>query len=248
MKYFLDTTSTIPSGMGFAHFSGEHFAELAVFLLLAVIVCLIYRRSAEKSRGRMRFAMAAMLIADELFKHIMLFAGGNWAPGYLPLHLCSINLFLAAIYAWRPSRALSGFLYCVCLPAALAALIFPNWSDLPVLNFMRLHSLSVHILLALYPLMLLAGGEVDRSFRQVPKYIVILLGLALVALAANLLFDTNFMFLMYAPEGNPLGFFERTLGSHLWGFPIIIAPVVLLLHLPLPVGKRMGPKAETVEL
>lgn len=182
----------------------------------------------------MRRIMAALLIADELFKHIMLLMGGNWAPEYLPLHLCSINLFLAAFHAWRPSKALGGFLYCVCLPAALAALLFPNWSALPVANFMRLHSLSVHILLALYPLMLLAGGEVDRRLRNIPRYLMILVALAAVALGANLLLDTNFMFLMYAPEGNPLGFFQKTLGSHLLGFPIIITAVVLVLHLPLP--------------
>ena len=240
MEFFLHTADTVPEGMGFAHFSPEHFGELAFFLLLAGAVCLTYRRAGQEGRRRLRRVMAALLIGDELFKHIMLLAGGNWSPGYLPLHLCSINLFLAAVHARRPSRALGGFLYCVCLPAALAALLFPNWSGLPLWNFMRLHSFSVHILLALYPLMLLAGGEVERGYRQVPGYLAILLGLAAVALAANLLFDTNFMFLMYAPKGNPLGFFEAALGSHLWGFPIIIAPVVLLLQLPLP---RVGRKA-----
>lgn len=234
MKHFLDTTETIPARMGFAHFSPEHWIELAVFVLLAVFVCLRYRRGDSGIRQRMRRILAVLLIADELFKHTCLLLGGNWLPSYLPLHLCSINLFLAAVHAWRPSKSLGGFLYCVCFPAAMAALLFPNWSDLPMMNFMRLHSLSVHILLALYPLMLLCGGEVDRSFRRIPVYLLILLALAAVALGANLVFDTNFMFLMYAPEGNPLGFFETALGSHLFGFPIIIAPLVVLLHLPLP--------------
>lgn len=238
MQYFLHTSDTIPDGMGFAHFSPEHWAELGIFIAAALLVCICYRRSDQEARRRLRRIMAALLIADEVFKHVMLLVGGNWTPGYLPLHLCSINLFLAAVHAWRPSKALGGFLYCVCLPAALAALLFPNWSALPAVNFMRIHSLSVHILLALYPLMLLSGGEVDRRLRNVPGYLLILVALAAVALGANLLFDTNFMFLMYAPEGNPLGFFETLLGSHLLGFPIIITPVVLILHLPLPKRAR----------
>lgn len=234
MEHFLDTSDTIPEGMGFAHFSVEHFIELAAFILAAGALCIFYRRAGMASRRRFRAVMAVLLVLDELFKHAMLLLGGNWEPAYLPLHLCSINLFLAAYHAWRPSRALGGFLYSICLPAALAALLFPNWSGLPLMNFMRLHSLSVHMLLAMYPLMLLAGGEVDRSPRRIPKCLLTLLALAAVALGANLLFDTNFMFLMYAPEGNPLGFFQTVFGSHLWGFPILITCVLLVMHLPVP--------------
>lgn len=234
MRYFLHTVDTIPDGMGFSNFSPEHLIELAVFLLIAIPVCLLYRRSSHETRRKILRVMAVLLIADEIFKHVMLLIGGNWAPDYLPLHLCSINLFLATYYAWKPSRALAGFLYCICLPAALAALLFPNWSALPVLNFMRLHSLSVHILLALYPLMLLSGREVDRNPRQIPKCLLILVILAAIALVINLLLDTNFMFLMEAPENSPLYFFETAFGNHLLGFPIIIAGVMLVMYLPLP--------------
>lgn len=240
MRYFFDTVDTIPEGMGFSNFSPEHLLELAVFLLIAVPVCLFYRRSCDATRQRMRRIMAVLLIADEIFKHVMLLIGGNWNPEYLPLHLCSINLFLATYYAWKPSKALAGFLYCICLPAALAAMLFPNWSVLPVLNFMRLHSASVHILLATYPLMLLCGGEVDRNPRQIPKCLLILVALAAVALVVNLLLDTNFMFLMEAPENSPLYFFETAWGNHLLGFPIIIAGVLLVMYLPLPKRTKVG--------
>ena len=240
MQYFLDTVDTIPAGQGFSNFSPGHLTELAVFLLIAVPVCLFYRRSSHEIRRKMLRVTAVLLIADEIFKHVMLLIGRNWTPEYLPLHLCSINLFLATYYAWKPSKALAGFLYCICLPAALAALLFPNWSVLPIWNAMRIHSLSVHILLATYPLMLLCGREVDRNPRQIPKCLLILVILAAIALAVNLLLDTNFMFLMEAPENSPLYFFETAWGNHLLGFPIIIAGILLVMYLPLPKRAKVG--------
>ena len=46
----------------------------------------------------------------------------------------------------------------------------------------------------------------------------------------NLLLDTNFFFLMEAEKGNPLYLFEQAFGSHLIGFPIIIAGILLVMY------------------
>ena len=242
MQYFMDTTETIPEGVGFAHFGPLHWIELGFCVLLALACALLYRKAGEKTRKNIRVTFAALLILDEVFKHVMLLAGGRWTTEYLPVHLCSINLFLVAFHARKPSKAVSDFLYCICLPAAVAALLFPSWNALPLANFMHLHSLSVHILLAIYPLMLLSGGEVSRNPRQIPKCLLILLGLAGVALIVNLIFDTNFMFLMYAPDNNPLKWFETTMGHHLIGFPIIITAVLLVMYLPIPKRRKAAVK------
>ena len=87
---------------------------------------------------------------------------------YLPLHLCSINIFLIALHAWRRPKLLDAFLYFVCLPAACAALLFPTWAPLPPLNFMVIHSFTVHFLLALYPLALTLRGDMDPAAARVP--------------------------------------------------------------------------------
>ena len=55
----------------------------------------------------------------------------------------------------------------------------------------------------------------------------------------NLLWDTNFMFLMRPDKGNPLELFEKLLGSHLWGFPILLPIVILIMHLPVLIAKKV---------
>lgn len=185
---------------------------------------------------------AVLLLADEAFKQIGLQIGGNFNWDYLPLHLCSINIFLIALYAWKPSRLLDNFLYFICIPAATAALLFPTWTSLPAANFMFWHSTSVHILLAAYPIMLFSGGDIRPSVRYMGKCFLLLLAMAVPIYCVNLLLDTNFMFLMYAPDGNPLAWFRDHVGYHWIGFPVLLVAVFALMDVPIMLKKRKEDK------
>ena len=232
MKYFLDTVETIPEGEGFSLFGALHMSWIAVFVIVTVINCVIYRRMVDHNRSIWRKTVAVLLVIDELFKMAMLAVGGRYNLTYLPLHLCSINIFVVAIHAWKPKDITSSFLYTVCIPGAIAALLFPSWATLPAGNFMHIHSFTIHILLAMYPIVLTVGGEIKVRIKQIPKCLLFLLFMAVPIYLLNILLDTNYMFLMYAEEGNPLYLFEQMWGSHLFGFPIIILGVLFVMYLP----------------
>lgn len=238
-RYFLDTVDTIPAGLGFSHWSGIHLAWLGAFVAFTVGCSLLYRRLDGQQRQRMRRVLAAALVGDELFKVVMLCMGGNYAADYLPLHLCSINILLIAVHAFRPGRMLDNFLYTVCVPAATAALLFPTWSSLPVCNFMHLHSFTVHILLAAYPLILTAGGDIQPDVRVLPRCLVFLALLAVPIYGVNRLLGTNFMFLMSVEPGNPLYFFQTHFGNHLIGIPVLVAVAAAVMFVPRGVVRRL---------
>lgn len=140
---------------------------------------------------------------------------------------------------WRRTVALllDTFLYFVCLPAACAALLFPTWAPLPPLNFMVIHSFTVHFLLALYPLALTLRGDMDPQPRAFPRCFALLAAMAVPIWFFDRAFGTNFMFLMRAGEGNPLKLFER-FGSHLLGYPVLLAVVFAVMYLILRVLRR----------
>ena len=204
MEYFFETVETAPKGIGFRHFDPCHLAWLAGFLLVTVAACMLYRRLNEKGRAVMRYVLAALTVADELFKISGLVACGNYTPKYLPLHLCSINIILIAIHAIKPSKTLNSFLYTVGIPAAVVALVFPTWTELPAANFMHIHSFTVHILLALYPIVLTVNGDIKPTVKDIPKCLALLAAFALLAIGGNALLDTNFMFFAGVSKGNPL--------------------------------------------
>ncbi len=232
MKYFWETTGSIPSGVGFQHYELCHILWLVGMLVTFVAVSLFYRKSTPPRRRIIRFTVAGLILADELAKMILLTATGLWTKNYLPLQLCTINIFLIAAHAIKPSKMLENFLYLICIPAALAALLFPTWTKLPPANMMHIHSFSVHILLALYPIMLTVGGDIKPRLREIPKCILLLVGMAIPVYFVNRLLDTNYMFLMEAEAGNPLLIFEKAFGHHLIGYPILLAALVVLMYAP----------------
>ena len=235
----MDTVETIPAGVGFGQFSAYHIGWLIATVLIVIVNCLLYRKLDRKGRGIWQKTVALLLIADELYKMVFLFLGDRYLLDYLPLHLCSINIFLVAFHAWKPNKTLDAFLYTVCIPGALAALLFPSWAALPAVNFMTFHSFTVHILLMMYPIVLTAGGDIEVHPRNIPKCLGLLVAMAVPSYIFDLIFDQNFMFLMYADAGNPLAIFEDLWGSHLLGFPVIIAGVILVMYLPGVLRRRL---------
>jgi hypothetical integral membrane protein (TIGR02206 family) len=237
MKYFLETVDTIEPGKGFTMYGPLHLAWLAFFLVVTVSCCAAYRHHDAAWRGRWRKVVAGLLVGDELFKDAMLLIGGNFSAEYLPLHLCSINIILIAIHAWKPSKTLDNFLCLICIPGACAALLFPTWTELPFLNFMHLHSFTVHTMLALYPIVLTVARDIRLEGRYIPRCLLLLLLMAGPIYLFNLKFGTNFMFLMYAEPGNPLYWFQVHWGSHLYGFPVIIAALLAVVALLKGIGR-----------
>ena len=243
-SHFCYSSDNIPEGLGFSHFSPLHLFWLALCVALAASCCLLYRKLGEKGRMRMRWILTALVVGDEIWKNAWLTALGLFTHSYLPFHLCSVNIFLILFYTVKPTKTVGNFLYGICIPAALAALLFPTWTKLPFWNFMHLHSFSVHILLFIIPLMLTVGGYIRPDIKQLPKCLLLLLGLGLIAKGANLLWSTNFMFLESASEGNPLYFFEQRFGNHLIGFPVLAVAVLAVMYGPLTVWQRCRAKRE----
>ena len=124
MEHFWKTVEVIPEGIGFDHYGTLHLCWLAAFVLLTVLNCVLYRKLGQKGRKIWRIAVAALLVLDEVYKQIPLFVNGYFTLGYLPLHLCSINIFVIAFHALKPNKTVGNFLYTVCIPGAMAALLF----------------------------------------------------------------------------------------------------------------------------
>ena len=131
---------------------------------------------------------------------------------------------------FKPTKLVDNFLYLICIPAAFAALLFPTWTALPPTSFMHIHSFTVHILLAAYPIMLTIGGDIRPTILQLPRCLLLLFTMAAAVYGINVWLDTNFMFLMQADDGNPLLLFEKMWGSHLLGFPVLLPAVFAVMY------------------
>ena len=198
MSYFWFTKSTMdklrPDYIHFEHFGPEHLLVTAGFVAVIIAAMLFYRKLDEKARQKFLYIMSALLIADELWKHVLSAATGQWEWEFVPLHLCSINIFVCVINSFKRDELTSEILYALCVPGAALALLMPTWTNLPYWNFMSLHSNSVHLLLEMYPLLLIAGGF-KPNFKRLPKVLGIVLLECVPIFFINKILDTNFFFL-----------------------------------------------------
>ena len=110
--------------------------------------------------------------------------------------------------------------------AAAAALLFCSWTMLPLLNLMTIHSFTVHALLFMYPVMLLAGGfrpDVKKLVRIIPFLAIVLIVIQII----NVSLGTSFFFINGAGEGNPLSLLEDTFGRPWYLIPAFFLVVLL---------------------
>lgn len=222
-----------PDYIRFEHFGLTHLAVTAFFIAIIAAAMLFYRKLDEKGRKKFLYVMSALLIADEIWKHAASLATGQWEWGFLPLHLCSINIFICVINSFKRDDFTSETLYSVCLPGASLALLMPIWNNLPYWNFMSIHSNSIHVLLAMYPLLLLAGGF-KPNFRRLPKVFLVLLAECVPIFLLNKIIDTNFFFLN-GTENNPvLEILVSIFGENLYflGLPPLLLVFWFFMYLP----------------
>ncbi len=229
---FFTTKDNIPEGVGFQTFGLTHILWLLAGLLFCVAVCIFYHKLSEDKRKTMRTVLGAYIFLQEIAKNLVLILLGEFSWGYLPFHLCGINILLIFFDIIKQTKVVRSFLYYFSIPGAALALLFPNWTDMPVWNFFHIHSFTIHILLVLYPMLLITTNQVSTDLKSALRGTALLVAMAIPVYGLNLLWDTNFMFLMEPDSGNPLGLFEKLLGSHLWGFPILLPVVILVMYIP----------------
>lgn len=243
---FFLTKDTIPEGVGFSTFGITHLLWLASIAVMVAVSVVLYRKLNQKHRKVMVSVVGATVVSLEIIKDIVAYCVGDLDAGSLPLHLCGINVLLIAFDIFKQTKTVRNFLYYFCIPGALLALLFPNWTTMPCLNFSHIHSFLIHAFLLLYPIMLICGGDLVPEIKMMPKSILLLVLMAIPIYFVNLALDTNFMFLMEPETGNPLGLFEKYLGSHLWGFPILLPIVMLIMYLPILISSKF--KKKSIEL
>ena len=229
---FFVTDANIPEGVGFQTFGLVHILWLLAGSFFCVAACVFHRKLSGSKRKIMRTALGVYIFLQEMAKNLVLICLGEFSWGHLPFHLCGINILLIFFDILKPTKVVRSFLYYFAIPGAALALLFPNWTDMPVWNFFHIHSFTIHILLVLYPMLLITTGQVSTDLKAALRGTALLVAMAVPVYGLNLLWDTNFMFLMRPDSGNPLEMFEKLLGSHLWGFPILLPVVILVMYLP----------------
>jgi hypothetical integral membrane protein (TIGR02206 family) len=230
MNMFFDYSSNLTPGAGFSCFSFGHFVWLAVGCLLISSLAYFYKVH-KKERRLLTFAVAALALSLELGRAALLLHLGLYDRGRLPLHLCTLSIYLCFFHSVHPGKTLGQFLYAFSLPGAVFALLFPDWADYPAWHFVTVSSFLLHFLMVLYPLMQVLTGDIKPDAKQLPRVLLMMLCLAVPIYFLNLSLDTNYMYLNYPLVATPLMLFS-SLGrpGYLVVYPLLVSLIWLILY------------------
>lgn len=229
---FWQMPDELPEGSGYALFSAEHILILIGIAAAATVSLVLYSRQTANRQDRARKITAAFLPVLEAAKLIFLLIRGVSLRWYLPLHFCSISIYLYPVIAFSRKKerraALGEMADVLMLPAAVAALLFPDWTSCPFWNFMSLHSYMWHFLQMLFPLMLLVDGTVRPSVRHAWKSILFTAVVFVPVYVINCILKTNYFFVMQPVPDTPLEFLAETFGMKLY-IPALYGLVILCI-------------------
>ena len=115
------------TGEPFWLFSSSHLITLSVVVLVNLSITSLRRNVSLQTRCAFRYGLAALLLLNETAWHLWIWATGNWTvQTMLPLHLCSLFVFLSAIMLITKSYTLYEFAYFLGIGGATQALLTPN--------------------------------------------------------------------------------------------------------------------------
>ncbi len=238
MEYFWKQQNDIPSEMGYPLFGAAHLLSVGVTLLLVIAAMIVIRKKSLRTQRRVMKIIPVFMLILEAFKDIFLISVGRFGIGYLPLHVCSIGIFvflLREYLPWDKARKYFGEVAVVLImPASLAALIFADWTIYyPVLNFINLHSYFWHGLLVLYPLLLYQAKEISPSIKHIHWVIIFLCLVVPLIYLFDKHFGCNYFFVNQPVPGTPLMWLASFMGNpgYLAGYALLVILVLALVYL-----------------
>ena len=215
--YFWAEESEIPSNVGYELLGSAHLTVLAVLLILIASVAVLGYRCSYKARRRMLLCLSVTLPVLEAIKICFLIRIGHMGVGYLPLHLCSMSIYLYPVIAFAGNdmlrKVLSEISVCTLMPAAVAALIFPDWTMYPMFSFMNIYAFVWHALQVLIPVLYLICGIAKPSVRHIWWNTLFLLATGGMIYCFDRVFSCNYWFLLWPVPGTPLVPMSELLGG-----------------------------------
>lgn len=211
-----------------------HIAWLGGIAFIAAFLARLCRQ-APKYQPPVRFALGAALASEEMFRY---WHDGIHFPNQLPLHLCTVALWMAVVACFTSAGPAVEFAYFVGLPASVLALLMPDLRA-PWYSYNSIRYFFEHGLLAIAITVLILGKIAPLKSGAALRANFELLAYAILLLTFNTIFATNYMYLRHKPSNPSLLDYFGPWPVYLFAGELFAVAVFWLLWLPVrPVMDR----------
>jgi len=213
------------TGDPFVLFDSAHLTALGILAIIISTLFFIRRPANFKLRMTIRYGLAGLLIVNEIARQAWLIYYDEWSIQWnLPLHLCSIFVWLSAFMLITKNYTVFEFAYLLGIGGALQPLITPDAGIYGFPHFYPIQLFISHggiIAAAVY----MAKVEGYRPYWSSFKKIIIWGNIYLFFITiVNLLIGSNYLYTLHKPHVVTLLDF---LGP--WPWYLIVAEIIALV-------------------
>ncbi len=193
------------TGAPFVLFGAAHLIALGILAVSIFLLVHFSRHMSEIQRKRIRLGLASLLILNEFSYHVWNLVNHRWSLQWnLPLHLCSIFVWLSAYMLLTKSYAIFEFAYFLGVSAAIQPLLTPDAGIYGFPHFYPVQFFISHgsiIAAAIF----MAAVEGYRPRAASLWRIALWANLYLLAVTGiNLLIGSNYLYTLHKPPGTTL--------------------------------------------
>jgi len=188
-------------GPAFDVFGPGHLLALSIIMGIIVFLVWGWRNPGEEAKRRARFVLGGIILIVESSWHVWNLANDTWnVQRHLPLHTCSMGVWLSIVMLTTRSYRLYEILYFVGIAGATQALLTPTLGIYGLPHFWAIQTLASHGLLVIALVYMTAIEGFRPTWMSVWRTMLILNLYMLLVTGINYLIGSNYMFTLRKPE------------------------------------------------
>lgn len=221
------------------YLSWQHLTFVTSLVVIMFFCAIVFGRKnknqSDKKKNRVLIVSALLINGFEIFKIIVQSIRSEDAMHWLyclPLFLCSIQLIaipMAAFCKGRMKEASLDFVMIFGILGALVGTYFAgnNYSVYPVISVDNVVSGITHCISGFASLYIMMSGMVSMKKQNIPITTGILSGFCVAAYIANLVTDSNYMFLSRG-DGTPYDILFNLVNGHPVFYPLFVVGLFVI--------------------
>jgi hypothetical integral membrane protein (TIGR02206 family) len=196
----IDFFSADYQGPAFAMFGTTHLAALGALVLLNLLL-LRFRNAPEKTKARVRWLLALILVGNELAWHYWNYVYSKWTiQTMLPLHLCSLLVWTGAFMLLTKNYRVYEFMYFMGIAGAIQALATPGIGIYGFPHFFFFQYFLSHGLIVTSAVYMTVVEGLRPTLKSILRVFVWMNIYVVIVYFINIAIGSNYLMINYKPQ------------------------------------------------
>lgn len=187
-------------GQAFQFLGTAHLAALGVLVLLNLFL-IQFRNASDGTKAIIRWVLALILWGNEIAFHYWNYAVGKWTiQTMLPLHLCSVLVWVGALMLVTKSYRIYEFMYFMGIAGAIQALATPDLGIYGFPHFRFFQTFISHGLIVTSAIYMTVVEGFRPTWKSMVRVAVWMNIYALIVFFINSAIGSNYLMINHKPE------------------------------------------------